>query len=139
MDVISSVLILLACAAPSTAVSSDALESSLALSSASTPPSSLVPSLATSTALQAPPVPTNAVDSGGFSDDTRGEHDQQNWLQQHSRWVFVLVIGLLVAAGIIFYVVRGILRARRTLKSENEKLASQSMHPPKYEEAAPRY
>ncbi|KAG2185940.1 hypothetical protein INT43_002378 [Umbelopsis isabellina] len=136
--VISSVLVLLAAAAPSASVSSDVHESSLSMSSASTP-ASLVPSLATSTPPLAPPVPTNTVNSGGFSDDARGEHDQQNWLQQHSRWVFVLVIGLLVAAAIIYYVVRGIRRARRTLKSENEKLASLSMHPPKYEEAAPRY
>ncbi|KAJ2962764.1 hypothetical protein NQZ79_g2100 [Umbelopsis isabellina] len=136
--VISSILVLLASAAPSTLVSSAAQESNSLMSSASTP-SSLVPSLATSTVPPAPPVPTNAVNSGGFSDDSRGEDNQQSWLQQHSRWVFVLVIGLLVAAAIIYYVVRGIRRARRTLKSENEKLASLSMHPPKYEEATARY
>ncbi|KAM3589645.1 hypothetical protein VKS41_000503 [Umbelopsis sp. WA50703] len=135
--VISSVLVLLAAAAPSSTMSSDA-HSSSSMSSASTPVS-IVPSLVTSTLPPAAPIPTNAVNSGGFSDDSRGDKSQQSWLQQHSRWVFVLVIGLLITAAIVYYVVRGIRRARRTLKSENEKLASLAMQPSKYEEAVARY
>lgn len=112
--------------------------------SSSTLPS--ITSLAASTApsfVPLPPQPTSTIDTNGFSDDSRDNENQESWLQQHSRWIFVLVIGLLVVAIIIYYIVRGITRARRELRAENEKLASSPMQmgsmsstlPPKYEEA----
>jgi hypothetical protein len=106
--------------------------------------SSIVPAITSLAASTAPsfvlaPQPTSTIDTNGFSDDTRDNQKQDSWLQQHSRWVFVLVIGLLVGAIILWYIVRGITRARRELRAENEKLASGPMHmgstPPKYEEA----
>jgi hypothetical protein len=106
---------------------------------------STITSLAASTAPSYLPLPqpTSTIDTNGFSDDSRDDQKQESWLQQHSRWVFVLVIGLLVGAIIIYYIVRGITRARRELRAENEKLASGPMYmgpisspsPPKYEEA----
>ncbi|KAI8578922.1 hypothetical protein K450DRAFT_244083 [Umbelopsis ramanniana AG] len=108
--------------------------------------SSIVPAITFLAASTAPsfvpvPQPTSTIDTNGFSDDSRDNQNQQSWLQQHSRWVFVLVIGLLVGAIILYYIVRGITRARRELRAENEKLALGPMHmgpissPPKYEEA----
>lgn len=117
---------------------------STSLSSSAVPSATITPSQAPSF-LPPPPAPvaTSTIDSNGFSDDSRQNQSQIPWLQQHNRWVFVLILGLLVVGVIIYYIVRGILRARRELRAENEKLATVPMHNrrvssaslPKYEEA----
>ncbi|KAH8549685.1 hypothetical protein BGW37DRAFT_522348 [Umbelopsis sp. PMI_123] len=83
------------------------------------------------------PFATSTIDSDGFSDNSRDSQNQGSWLQQHSRWVFVLVIGLLVVGILIYYIVRGITRARRELRAENEKLASMPMHPGPFPSTSP--
>lgn len=61
------------------------------------------------------------VDDTGFTEgDNEAQDQQKNWLEQHHRYVFVIVIGVLVLALLVWYIVRSVKGMRRRLKMEND-------------------
>ena len=66
------------------------------------------------------PVPT--IQTTGW--DSQGNNDngnQQSWLRQHNRFVFVIFLGLLFLAIVIWYIVRSIKGMRKRLERENQE------------------
>jgi flagellar biosynthesis/type III secretory pathway M-ring protein FliF/YscJ len=62
-----------------------------------------------------------SVATNGFNDKDMNTSDQQeSWLKQHDRYVFIIVLVLLVLGVIIWYIVRSIRNMRRKLASENQ-------------------
>ena len=61
------------------------------------------------------------VDTTGWNPDENYDKDQnKSWLEQHGRFAFVIVIGLLVLGLLIWYIVRSVKGMRRRLKMEND-------------------
>ncbi|KAL7331423.1 hypothetical protein PS15p_203617 [Mucor circinelloides] len=85
---------------------------SLSSSTASDPPSS-----STNTNVNA--VPT-VQGTGWNSNENEQAKDQQSWLRQNNRFVFVIFVGLVVVAILIWYIVRSIKGMRKRLEQENE-------------------
>ncbi|CAO3600754.1 unnamed protein product [Absidia cylindrospora] len=74
-----------------------------------------------SSTTETPTIPPAPVATNGFHDDQNNEAPQQeNWLKQHNRFVFVIVIGLLIVALILWYIVRSIKGMRKRLREENQ-------------------
>ncbi|KAK4518177.1 uncharacterized protein ATC70_001528 [Mucor velutinosus] len=91
---------------------SNVVPTSLSSSTTSNPPSS-------STITNANAVPT--VQSTGWnSNENEQAKDQQSWLRQNNRFVFVIFVGLVVLAILIWYIVRSIKGMRKRLEQENE-------------------
>ncbi|CAO3621378.1 unnamed protein product [Mucor hiemalis] len=63
-----------------------------------------------------PTVQTTGWDSSGNSDSEK----PQSWLRQNNRFVFVIVLGLLFLAVLIWYIVRSIKGMRKRLEQENQ-------------------
>ena len=62
------------------------------------------------------------VDDTGFTEgDNEAQDQQNNWLEQHHRYVFVIVIGVLVLALLVWYIVRSVKGMRKRLEHDNEK------------------
>ncbi|KAI8138674.1 hypothetical protein BJV82DRAFT_582668 [Fennellomyces sp. T-0311] len=61
------------------------------------------------------------VDTTGWNpDENYDKGDEKSWLEQHGRFAFIIVIGLLVLGLLIWYIVRSVKGMRRRLKMENE-------------------
>lgn len=70
-------------------------------------------------------VPT--VDDNGFKDQTnQPDEDNQSWLEKHDRYIFIIVIGILLLSLLIWYIVRSVRGMRKRLARENEQM----MQPP---------
>lgn len=65
---------------------------------------------------QAPVVDTNGFDGS----DANMEKKEESWLEQNDRYIFVIVLSLLVLGLITWYVVRSIRGMRRRLAHENQ-------------------
>lgn len=62
-----------------------------------------------------------SVETNGFNDNNINTSTQEeSWLKQHNRYVFIIIIGLVVLALLIWYIVRSIRNMRRKLASENQ-------------------
>ncbi|KAI9470432.1 hypothetical protein BDB00DRAFT_880135 [Zychaea mexicana] len=65
---------------------------------------------------------TTSVDDTGFNQgDNEADAEQKSWLEQNHRYVFVIVIGVLVLALLIWYIVRSVKGMRKRLEHDNEK------------------
>ncbi|ORY93551.1 hypothetical protein BCR43DRAFT_497130 [Syncephalastrum racemosum] len=77
--------------------------------------------------------PTTAAESpvsthgwNGTSNNPPAEH--KSWLAQHGRFAFVIVLGVLVLALLIWYIVRSIRGMRKRLQRENENQMAVIQH-----------
>lgn len=70
----------------------------------------------TSTLNAIPTVQTTGWDSSGNQD----AENHESWLKQNNRFVFVIVLGLLFLALLIWYIVRSIKGMRKRLEQENQ-------------------
>ncbi|KAI7858083.1 hypothetical protein BDC45DRAFT_532363 [Circinella umbellata] len=62
------------------------------------------------------------VDDTGFKDgDNEANHEQKSWLSQNHRYVFVIVIAVIVLALLTWYIVRSVKGMRKRLEVDNEK------------------
>ncbi|KAI9260503.1 hypothetical protein BDA99DRAFT_538114 [Phascolomyces articulosus] len=62
------------------------------------------------------------VDDTGFKDgDNESSTQEESWLKQNHRYVFVIVIGVIVLALLIWYIVRSVKGMRKRLEHDNEK------------------
>lgn len=62
------------------------------------------------------------VNDTGFKDgDNEADNDQKSWLSQHHRYVFVIVIAVIVLALLTWYIVRSVKGMRKRLEVDNEK------------------
>jgi hypothetical protein len=82
------------------------------------------PTASSTTPLFTSTAPTNAVptvQSNGFnSNGNSASPNQQSWLRQHNRFVFIIFVGLLFLALIIWYIVRSVKGMRKRLEQENQ-------------------
>ncbi|CDS13247.1 hypothetical protein LRAMOSA05425 [Lichtheimia ramosa] len=63
-----------------------------------------------------------SVDDTGFKEnDNTAAPEQESWLKKNDRYVFVIVIGLLIVGLLIWYIVRSVKGMRKRLALENEK------------------
>ncbi|KAI9244358.1 hypothetical protein BDA99DRAFT_577184 [Phascolomyces articulosus] len=71
------------------------------------------------TAQDEPSHPT--VNTTGFNpDDGAPEEEKKSWLEQHGRFAFIIVIGLLILGLLIWYVARSVKGMRKRLQTEND-------------------
>ncbi|KAI9496718.1 hypothetical protein BDB00DRAFT_741899, partial [Zychaea mexicana] len=71
--------------------------------------------------VQAQQAASPTVDASGFNpQDGAPEEEEKSWLEQHGRFAFVIVIGLLILGLLIWYIVRSVKGMRRRLKMEND-------------------
>lgn len=62
-----------------------------------------------------------SVETNGFNtNNVNSSAPQESWLKQHDRYVFIIVLALLVLAVLIWYVVRSIRGMRKRLAAENQ-------------------
>lgn len=62
-----------------------------------------------------------SVETNGFNDNNiNTSAPEESWLKQHNRYVFIIVLVLLVVALLIWYIVRSIRGMRKRLASENQ-------------------
>lgn len=62
-----------------------------------------------------------AVPQNGFnSEDNNFTRPKESWLKQNDRYIFIIVISILVLAILIWYVTKSILRMRQRLVQENQ-------------------
>lgn len=80
-----------------------------------------LPLLTSSQETPQPPAAVPSVNTTGWNDNG-GEppKQQKSWLEQHGRFAFVIVVGLVVLALVIWYIVRSVKGMRKRLKQENE-------------------
>ncbi|KAI8344759.1 hypothetical protein BC941DRAFT_464968 [Chlamydoabsidia padenii] len=70
---------------------------------------------------ETPTVPPAPVATNGFHDDqNNGPPPQESWLKQNNRFVFVIILGLLAVALILWYIVKSIKGMRKRLREENQ-------------------
>jgi branched-subunit amino acid ABC-type transport system permease component len=79
----------------------------------------------TSAAFAQQPTPVQsvppAVSTNGFNDgDTNLNQTKESWLKQNDRYVFIIVLALLVLAVLIWYIARSIRGMRQRLSTENQ-------------------
>ncbi|KAI7849163.1 hypothetical protein BDC45DRAFT_521361 [Circinella umbellata] len=61
------------------------------------------------------------VDSTGFNpEEGTPEEEKKSWLEQHGRFAFIIVIGLLILGLLIWYVARSVKGMRKRLAMEND-------------------
>ncbi|KAI8379615.1 uncharacterized protein BYT42DRAFT_333381 [Radiomyces spectabilis] len=108
-------------ASPSSALSSSSsssLNSSIVPSSFPTAPSSSVPSVSNTSFT---PYSTPTGQNSGFDGSGNPLPKQdESWLKQHNRFVFIIVLGLLFLALLIWYIVKSVKGMRKRLERENE-------------------
>ncbi|GAN06377.1 hypothetical protein MAM1_0121c05859 [Mucor ambiguus] len=97
---------------PASSTISNVTPTSLLSHTVSNPPSS-----SSNTNVNA--VPT-VQGTGWNSNENEQAKDQQSWLRQNNRFVFVIFVGLVVVAILIWYIVRSIKGMRKRLEQENE-------------------
>ncbi|GAA5816351.1 hypothetical protein MFLAVUS_009879 [Mucor flavus] len=76
-----------------------------------------------------PTVQTPGWNSNGNIDDS----NQQSWLRQHNRFVFVIFLGLIFLSVLIWYIVRSVKGMRKRLEQENQAqlyMMQQARSPP---------
>ncbi|KAI8639337.1 hypothetical protein BD408DRAFT_421610 [Parasitella parasitica] len=67
-------------------------------------------------AQQTPTVLTN-----GFHEDNNSSNEKhESWLQKNDRYVFIIILSLLILAILIWYIVRSIKSMRKRLADENQ-------------------
>ncbi|KAI8638145.1 hypothetical protein BD408DRAFT_423407 [Parasitella parasitica] len=82
-------------------------------------PSSTDPSIPTTTSTHTHAVPS--VQSTGWdANEYTNPGNQQSWLRQNNRFVFIIFVGLFIVAILIWYIVRSIKGMRKRLAQENE-------------------
>jgi flagellar biosynthesis/type III secretory pathway M-ring protein FliF/YscJ len=60
------------------------------------------------------------VQSNGFnSNGNQAATNQESWLKQHNRFVFIIFVGLILLGLLIWYVVRSVKGMRKRLEQEN--------------------
>ncbi|KAG2201894.1 hypothetical protein INT46_004614 [Mucor plumbeus] len=128
-------------------ISSTLLPSSSSLSSSSFPLaiSSITPSFTVSDSLSTTATNANAIPTvqgtGWNSNENEQSKNQQSWLRQNNRFVFVIFVGLFVAAILIWYIVRSIKGMRKRLEQENQAqlyMIQQASSPPTQQQQQPR-
>lgn len=67
-----------------------------------------------------PAAPPNVNTTGWNADDTNQPEENKSWLAQHGRFAFVIVLGILVLALLIWYIVWSVRGMRRRLERENQ-------------------
>ncbi|KAI9245144.1 hypothetical protein EDC94DRAFT_628811 [Helicostylum pulchrum] len=95
--------------------------------------SSLTPTtIFTSTSNNADAFPT--VQTPGWnSNGNRDDSNQQSWLRQHNRFVFVIFLGVIFLSILIWYIVRSVKGMRKRLEQENQAqlyMMQQARSPP---------
>lgn len=81
--------------------------------------------------------------TGWNSNENEQSTNQQSWLRQNNRFVFVIFVGLFVAAILIWYIVRSIKGMRKRLAQENQaqlymiQQASPQQQPPRNDRVIP--
>lgn len=63
----------------------------------------------------------NVDDTGFKQNDNTAEPEQESWLKKNDRYIFIIVIGLLIVGLLIWYIVRSVKDMRKRLALENEK------------------
>ncbi|KAI8065269.1 hypothetical protein BC940DRAFT_304624 [Gongronella butleri] len=64
---------------------------------------------------------TGTPAANGFNgNDGVAPSQQQSWLMQHHRYVFVIILGLIFFALVLWYIIRSIKGMRRRLREENQ-------------------
>ncbi|KAI8370548.1 uncharacterized protein BYT42DRAFT_502395 [Radiomyces spectabilis] len=61
-----------------------------------------------------------AQDDGFKSSGNESKDKQESWLQQHDRFIFIIIIGLLLLGLLIWYIVRSVKGMRKRLERENQ-------------------
>jgi flagellar biosynthesis/type III secretory pathway M-ring protein FliF/YscJ len=62
-----------------------------------------------------------SVETNGFNDNNvNTSAPQESWLKQHDRYVFIIVLVLLVVGILIWYIVRSIRGMRKRLATDNQ-------------------
>ncbi|KAI9339725.1 hypothetical protein BD770DRAFT_400045 [Pilaira anomala] len=99
------------------------------ITTSTTATSNIMPTSTMNNADAFPTVQTPGWNSNGNNEDT----NQQSWLRQHNRFVFVIFLGLLFMAILIWYIVRSVKGMRKRLEQENEAqlyMMQQARSPP---------
>ncbi|KAL9553060.1 hypothetical protein MBANPS3_003462 [Mucor bainieri] len=104
----------------STLLPSSSLSSAPSPSASSTISNVIPTSLSSSTISNPPSSSSNTNGTGWNSNENEQAKDQQSWLRQNNRFVFVIFVGLFVVAILIWYIVRSIKGMRKRLEQENE-------------------
>ncbi|KAI9319170.1 hypothetical protein BX666DRAFT_1923768 [Dichotomocladium elegans] len=87
----------------------------------------------------------SSVDDTGFqSNDNQSANKEESWLKKNDRYIFIIVIGLVLLGLIIFYIVKSVKGMRKRLASENEKHQymldqATASHPPYYPQQQPQH
>ncbi|KAI8334854.1 hypothetical protein EDC96DRAFT_525262 [Choanephora cucurbitarum] len=115
-DSVASSTTALAVASSTASVVASSTASAIASSTAS-----VVASVISSSVVPTPtPTVSPKVSTNGFDDQNVNQTPQQeSWLRQHDRYVFIIVIALFVVAILIWYIVRSIRGMRTRLAEEN--------------------
>ncbi|KAI9486505.1 MAG: hypothetical protein EXX96DRAFT_549317 [Benjaminiella poitrasii] len=93
---------------------------------------SLIPS--TTTNLLPYPTAMPSVQSTGWNSNGNQQNvNHQSWLKEHNRFVFIIFVGLLILAILIWYLYRSIKGMRKRLEQENQEqlymMQQASSHP----------
>ncbi|KAF7724817.1 hypothetical protein EC973_000702 [Apophysomyces ossiformis] len=86
---------------------------------------SLTPTNSNGTSSSLPPpityMPIPSVDPTGWNGNTNAPpSNNESWLKQHNRFVFVIVLGVLVLSLIIWYIVKSVRGMQKRLERENQ-------------------
>ncbi|KAI8378609.1 hypothetical protein BD560DRAFT_389876 [Blakeslea trispora] len=65
-------------------------------------------------------LPTNTEVTGWNQSGNQAPDNHQSWLKEHNRFVFIIVIGLLMLALLIWYIYRSIKGMRKRLERDNQ-------------------
>ena len=82
--------------------------------------SSTIPTSTEATSTVSFAIPTNTEATGWNQIGNQAPDAHESWLKQHNRFVFIIVIGLLVLALLIWYIYRSIKGMRKRLERDNQ-------------------